>query len=344
MLVEITSFSAFSSCNFLYSLLLINSLSSFSKLSLFLINPALIPPLSFNLWLKFSFCFILLLRSIIPFLILLILSYVYFIKEKNEVHNYLIIYSIMIVIFFLLVPRPAFGYPRHFLTAAPAFCILVSSFLHKSISKLNRKELIIVFISLILSFSLLIVLKPQLTIYDNAGLIKATNLPDFLFNLFASFPLFLSLLTKRKKLITLSILCALLLSYSIYFDINYSLNKPNTKEAGLYIKENTVQSDTIIAQRSIGYYAERKTIGNGDNKPELIFSYDYLKKYIIMSFSDRQMSSSFFWPKSIEAGIFPPIPPKNEINNAKYTALYYYDSNLKLEKVIGEIYIYSLSK
>lgn len=254
------------------------------------------------------------------------------------------IYSLVILLFFLAIPRPAFGYTRYFLSMTPGISILISLFLYENLKdKINKKIIIIGILSFFISLLLILVLKPQPTLYESDGLIKATNLPDFCFNIFASLPLLIVFFFKRqRKSLILVILFALFLSYSLYFDVNLMANQSLIKEAGNYIKEKTSSNDLIIVPKAIGYYAERRFYINEDSKPDLNFSPDFLYKYFKKSLENREMNDEFFWPKGYFSGVYPPVPAQNILNKVKYVVLYHQVSGKKPEKNIGKFYIYKL--
>jgi len=187
----------------------------------------------------------------------------------------------------------------------------------------------------------LIFFNVQGTFYESDGLIKATNLPDFLLNLFASMPLLLVIFFKNdKKKILLIILLALFLSYSFYFDYKLLFHKSYTKEVGDYLKEKTGKEDIIIVPKAIGYYSERKFYVNDFHKPKLDFSFDYLKEYYFKSIENREMNSEFFWPGGIYSGIYPPQPSENILKNVSYVVSYYSLEEIKEEIKIGKFYVY----
>lgn len=282
-----------------------------------------------------------------PFVVLTLASSIYFLRNKNEETNVLLVYSLIISIFFILVPRPAFGYPRYFMTSTPGFCILISYFLFLKLEKekINLWLLLELIFSFVLSSLALSFLKPQSTIYESNGLIKSTNLPDFLFNIFASFPLFLLLFVKKKKkdACAILILIALLFSYSIYFDLAYIIHHSYNKEAGEYIKKMTKADDVILSPKAIGYYAQRRFYNNDNNKPPLSsISFSFLMKYFTKSLENREMDDPFFWPKSFNNSFYPPQPSEKELSKAKYAVTYYSVEGKEPEKIIGEFYIYKL--
>ena len=190
----------------------------------------------------------------------------------------------------------------------------------------------------------MVILNPQLSNYASNGLIKATNFPDFIFNLLASLPLFFVFGFKkenRKKMIIL-ILIVLILSYSFYFNTKFINYDPKTKEVGEYIKMNTNKSELIISPKAVAYYAERRFYNNENNKPELIFSISYFKTYIEKSWENKEMDDEFFWPKGIYSGFYPPIPSENDLEKASYVISHKNIKNIKLKKKIGDFYIYKL--
>jgi len=282
-----------------------------------------------------------------PATILMILSWFYLFKEKNNEIKILLIYVLSIFLFFILIPRPAFGYPRYFMTIFPGVSILIGIFLYKNLKeiKLDKNKIIIIALSFILSLVLLLFLSPQLTLYASNGLIKATNLPDFCFNLFSSLPLlfvFFVRKEKRKKIFVL-ILIALMLSYCFYFDIKFLSHNSHTKEVGNYLKEKTGVDEIIIAPKAVGYYAERKVYVNDFQKPPIDnLSLSFFLKYIKKSLENRKMTNEFFWEDGFYQGVlFEDFnPSKEELGRASYIVLYHPVAGVQPEKIIGDFYIY----
>lgn len=286
-----------------------------------------------------------------PAAILMLLTFFYLIKEKDFAIRILMIYVLSILILFIIIPRPAFGYPRYFMSMFPGVSILISIFIYNNINnlRLNKKEIIsISIVTFLLSFLLLILLKPQLTLYMSNGLIKAINLPDFIMNTLCSAPLifiFLAKKEKRKKIFIL-MLISLSLSYSIYFDYNLISYNSHIKEIAEYIKERTDVNDIIIVPKAIGYYSERKFYVNDNNKPELDFSPSHLIEYFKKSFENPKMDDEFFWPKDLFAGtsFYGINPSEQDLKKAKYIVLYHNFENYKPDARIGDFYIYNLKK
>jgi len=197
-----------------------------------------------------------------------------------------------------------------------------------------------------MSLLLLIILSPQATIYASNGLIKATNLPDFIFNLFASIPLlsifFFKKVERREILILLLIILSL--SYSFYFDLKLVNNDLHIKEVGNYIKEKTNENEIVIVPKAVGYYSERKIYINDNNKPKLDFSFEHIKTYIKKSFENKKMDDEFFWPKGFYSGLYHPVPEESELKKASYAVLYHPVENYTPEKIIGDFYIYNLKE
>jgi len=285
-----------------------------------------------------------------PATILMFLTFFYFIKEKNFNVRILMIYVISILVLFVIVPRPAFGYPRYFMSMFPGLSILISLFIYDSMNKIKSNKREIVYISIItflLSILLLIFLKPQLTLYASNGLIKATNLPDFILNILCSIPLILVFLTKKEKRrgIFVLMLIALSLSYSLYFDCKLAAYDSHIKETAEYIKERTSSDDIIIAPKAIGYYSERNFYVNDNNKPKLDFSLSYLSEYFKKSFENPKMNEEFFWQGDFYSGTsFPSYginPSEEDLKRAHYIILYRPIGDYKIETKIGDFYVYN---
>lgn len=281
-----------------------------------------------------------------PATILLIFSLFYFLKHGNDTTNFLLTSSFGVFLFFVLLPRPAFGYPRYFMTIMPGFSILIGLFVYRTLNKVrNKKSIFRAFLVFFLTLFILLLLKPQLSNYSSDGLIKATNLPDFAFNLLASLPLLLIFLEKKvRKVSFVLFLTAMVLSYSLYFDLGFVLHSEATKEAGEYLRKNTGVEDLIIAPKSVAYYAERKVYVNENNKPAIEFSKKGIINYLIKSLENRNMNSEFFWPKGFFSSFYPPQPSLSEVKAAKYAVLYHPVQNKIPEKIIGEFFIYRLNE
>ena len=281
----------------------------------------------------------------LPFVILMVLSLFLFIRKSDKPIRVLLIYSLSIFFLFIIISRPAFGYPRYFLTMFPATIILISLFVYENLEKvkITKGMVAIVILSFILSLSLLLVLHPQSTFYETKGLIKSTNLPDFIFNLFASFPLFFAFLFKdKKKSVAILVLLSLVLSYSIYFDISLVNHDPKTEEAGTYIKEHTSNSDIIVCPKAVCHYAERRFYLNDFTKPSTSISSSFLLEYFKRSLENRDMSNEFFWEKGYFGGFVNPKPSQAMLDEVKYMVLYHSIEGVSPEAKIGDFYIYKI--
>ena len=202
--------------------------------------------------------------------------------------------------------------------------------------------MILAILGFLISLDLLFFLSPQLTAYTGNGLIKATNMPDFLFNIIASLPLVFAFSFKRKerKKALIIILILLALSYSLYFDIKLANYKSFNKEVGNYLEKNTNESDIVVATKAVGYYSNRKFYFNDNNKPELNFSLDYIAEYFKKSYQDRRMSDEFFWTRGMFSAINAPIPDNETLKEVKYVVLYHKIANKTEEKNIGEFWVF----
>jgi len=282
----------------------------------------------------------------LPGVILIILAFLAAFKMKENTTKILLIYSVVSLALFFIIPRPAYGYPRYFLTAFPTISILIGIYLNKNLGNFSKKQTIIGILAFLSSLTLLILLNPQSTIYMSNGLIKATNLPDFCFNLLASVPLVFVCAFKKheKKIAIIVILIALFLSYNAFFDAKKVMYNGHIKDVGLYLKEKTSENDLIIAPKAVGYYAQRKFYINDNNKPELDLSYSSIKDYIQKSIDNPKMDDEFFWPNGYFRGIFPPQPSEEILKHAKYAVLYHPVENNAPEIKISEFYIYSLNQ
>jgi 4-amino-4-deoxy-L-arabinose transferase-like glycosyltransferase len=282
-----------------------------------------------------------------PATLLLLYSFFFFFKKKDE-NTRIVMISVLAVLFlFLAVPRPAFGYPRYFMTllAGASLLIVLCVWENLPFKNIEKRDILISIVSFFISLILLFMLSPQLTVYASNGLIKSTNLPDFVFNLLASLPVaFAPLYKGNKKKIVLLILLALTLSYSLYFDIKLVSNETHIKEAGIYLNQNTVPSDIIICPKGIGYYTGREFYANDLTKPSLNFSLSYLTEYFKMSMENRRMDDIFFWSDGYFSGINNPVPSEDILNKVAYVVLYHPVTNATPEKIIGDLYIYRLNQ
>jgi len=282
----------------------------------------------------------------LPAVILMIWSIFYFWKRKSHLIRILLIYSLGTLIFFFLIPRPAFGYPRYFMTIFPGIFIIMGMFLYiKFINlKIRKNEIYLMLIVFFISIGILLILNPQITIYSGNGLIKATNLPDFLMNLSASIPLLFAwgYEKNKRKTIAILILVTLILSYSLFFIIKTINHDSNLKEVSQYIQERTHEEEIIISPKSVGHYLERRFYMNDYNRPKLDFSREHLIKYLKKSLTNREMDDEFFWPGGIYSGISPPFPSQEELDKAVYVIKYNKIYGTEPEAKIGEFYIYNL--
>ncbi len=284
--------------------------------------------------------------------VLLFLISVYFIYKKKDFEiRAILFYTLSASILFIIVPRPAFGYPRYFLTAMPGLFILISIFFYEIYTAKQdlKKNILYASIIGIASLIILILLNPQLTLYRSDGLIKATNLPDFLFNICGTLPLFLIFFAKNKnrKVLFILSLFALLISYSLYFDIKFALNDSHIKETGDYLKANTDSSDIIIAPKAVAYYSERKFYINDYYKPSLDkLSFGYFLEYFTESNRNKKMDTSFFWGNDSYGGVFYSnyTAPDKKLYEASYVVLNYRLDDRTYEKKIGDFYIYKLNE
>ena len=238
----------------------------------------------------------------LPMIILILMSVKHYLKSKSINSKILIHSMIPVALFFIIIPRPAFGYPRYFISIFPAIFILVGVYSYKNIKelKLGFEEKTIIFLSFFLIISTLVILMPNTTIYASNGLIKATNLPDLIINMLATTPLLLVLLTKKqKKQLLILVLIILSITYSTYHSINYVNHESKIKQTGIYLKENTKQTDLLIIPKAIAHYANRSFYVNDNNKPDLNLSGQHLKTYIEKSLENPDMDEEFFYPKGI---------------------------------------------
>lgn len=279
-----------------------------------------------------------------PGVFLMILSFFYLKRDKSIAIKFLMIYSLSILFFFILIPRPAFGFTRYFATMFPAVSILIGIFLYKNLKdiKINKIKIVLVLLSFVACLLFLLIANPYTTIYRTDGLIKSMNLVDFCFNLFASFPLFFVFFAKtNKKQFLVLILISIFLSYSLYFDIGMLTKKPYIKEVGAYIKSNTDNSSLIVCPEAVGYYAERKFYENDHGRPNIKPSLDFMKEYLLKNIEDRKMEGEFFWPGGYFSGSLSPLS-NEKIQEVSYLVTYHKFDNKDYETKIGDYYIFKL--
>jgi hypothetical protein len=281
-----------------------------------------------------------------PTLVIFSLAIIHFRKNSSYPIRILMIYTLSILLFFLAVPRPAFGYPRYFFSALPGIFILISLYVCEKTEQIRgKRNWILIILAFVGSILLLILFNPQATIYTSNGLIKATNLPDFIFNIFAFSPIILVFLAPKKVRLSIFIVMLLVISlgYSLYFDSKLILHDENIKETADYIKQHTSINDVIIAPKAIGQYSERRFYNNDNNKPNInLLSIDYASEYFIKSYYNRDMNDPFFWPSGIYSGLYGDVSIE-KLNEAKYLVKYYPIKEANLEKKIGEFYIYRIN-
>ncbi len=296
----------------------------------------------------YAFSFLLNISQIIrlfslPFIILLIFSILHYYKNKNFFTNVIVIYALSSSLFFVLLPRPAFGFPRYFLSAMPAFCLLMGMFVYERLKNIDiSKFLILPFILSLITLISLTALQVQTTTYSSDGLIKSTNLSDLAFEVFSSSTLLLILFMnkKKRKIIFIISLVFLFFIYSFYHNFSYVQSTEYDKEAGLYIKEHTQDQDLIIAPKSVGKYSERFFYANNNYKPRLDLTISYLNEYVKKSYLNPKMDEEFFWNGGMYGGLNYPIPDQETLKNIKYIVLYYRIEGRRAEKQIGDLYIY----
>jgi 4-amino-4-deoxy-L-arabinose transferase-like glycosyltransferase len=284
----------------------------------------------------------------LPVVILFIISSFYLIRRKEEYIRLVLIYSWGIFLFFVFIPRPAFGYPRYFLTMMPGLFILIAIFLYENIKKINPPPRKYLFIALFfaLCLFLLIVVSPHTTIYRSDGLILSTNLPDLIFNILCLAPIVLVLCfgKKERKLFLIFALVGSLLAYSFYFDIKTTLNDSQIEDVAEYLKQNTA-GDLIMAPKAIGYYYDERFYANDFYRPALNkISTDFIITYLRESLKDPNMKNSFFWGDDLYGGInyFGDLQPEEGVYNTKYIVVHYASSEKSPEKIIGDYYIYHM--
>jgi len=281
----------------------------------------------------------------LPATILIIWSGIYFYKKQSNLANILMIYIISVLILFIIIPRPAFGYPRYFATAFPGMFILISMFLYETFKniEITKEKICLAFILALMSLVILLLLHPSPTFYESNGLIKATNLPDFILNISATLPVLLFFLAKKENRKTMAILflIGILLGYAVYFDYALVTHNPHIKQAGLYIQNNTSENEIVMVPKTAGYYTNRKFYINDNNKPKIDFSFSHIKKYFMLSLENPEMDDEFFWPEGIYSGLYYPASSE-EMNNIAYVIRYNKFEDKEPEIKIGDFYVYNV--
>jgi 4-amino-4-deoxy-L-arabinose transferase-like glycosyltransferase len=285
----------------------------------------------------------------LPAIILFIFAWKYNLNKKDFYMGVILIYTSIILCLFIFIPRPAFGYPRYFFTIMPGFFILISAYIHDKVSdiKIKKEDFLFGIICFCVSLILLLMLNPQLTIYRNDGLIKATNLPGFIFNIFCISPILLIFLFKseKRKLALIICLIATLLSFNLYFDVKYVLNDSHINEVGVYLRENTNSEDIIICPKAIGYYYGGSFYSNDYYKPSLnSISKDFILIYLSESYKNIQMTKQFFWGDDLYGGVYVSsyTKPDKRLYDSKYIVTNYLSSENIPERIIGSYYIYRM--
>jgi len=303
--------------------------------------------------LVYMFSFVLNLVQIIqlitiPAFILLIMAVIYC-KKDNLIK--IILYSLFFGAgFFVIIARPAFGYPRYFLSMIPLVCLIIAIWLFDEFKdyKFQKRDLVILAISAILTLILMIIIGPEPIIYSSDGLIKSTNIFNILSILICSVPILLSFILTRQKKYIIIVLIAVFLVQTSYLDIKLSFQDEGIKEASAYISSVTNNSEIIIAPKSIGYYSERKYYANDYYKPAINnLSISFITEYVYKSYKNQKMDEEFFYPGGIYGGTTlnkDYIPSQEGLNRASYAVLYYSLKDKPYEVKIGNFYIYSLNK
>jgi hypothetical protein len=287
----------------------------------------------------------------IPALLLFLFAFIHGLGKKSIFTRTILIYTFVIFCLFLLVPRPAFGYPRYFFTLLPGFFILIAEFVYDKLSviKLQKEHLIFLIVCFLASLILLVILNPEATIYRNDGLIKSTNLPDLILNIACILPIGLVFLFKKehRKVVFILALIGIFFSYNLYFDGKYLGNDSKIKEVGNYLKENTNSSDIVVCPKAVGYYYGGRFYANDYYKPPInSISKEFILRYIAESYENPKMDSEFFWGNDPYGGVYYSNYTQTDENlfNSKYVVLNYRLSDRIPETVIGDYYIYRIKE
>jgi len=280
----------------------------------------------------------------LPAIILFVLSLFHF-RKADLPTKIIIIYTIASMLLFILIPRPAFGYPRYFLTAMPGFFILITMYIYTSLKEyeFKAKHLSIGILLFLISMFMLIFLSPEPALYQSNGLILATNFPDLFINILC-FAGPISLVLFSKKEVKIIVLIAMFLSFNLYFDTQYVMNESHIQEVGKYLKVRVLDNEIVFCPKAIGYYLDKQFYVNDDTKPNLDeLSISYIKKYIMYSYYNRKMNDEFFWEEGYYGGLNKPVPAFRDLN-IKYVVLYHPVNNTEPERRIGNFYIYNVQK
>jgi hypothetical protein len=278
-----------------------------------------------------------------PVVILFILSLFHFRKSKDVYVKVLWVSTLAIFLLFILVPRPAFGYPRYFLSMMPGLFILIGLYVYDVLKTIKKKDYagyvgdFLIYFTASLALFVFFNLPP--TYYASDGLIKATDIWSL--GLICIIPFvylinnFYVCVDKEKKIALVLFMLALLFSYNLYFDIRYVQHDPATENVGEYLKAHTLPGDTVICPKAIGFYFGGKYYANDYYRPNLdALSPQYLIKYMEKSAENPEMDDAFFWSNGNTFN--------EKVDDAKYAVLSYKLSYQTPEEKIGSFYIYKI--
>ena len=278
----------------------------------------------------------------LPFIILSFLAISYYIKHRKEEFNLYILSSLTIIIFFILLPRPAFGYPRYFFSALPLLIIPLSFYINETLSRIKNKELKLSIIISIMSLIIILLLKPIPVFYTSKGLILSSNFFDLISYILPVLTLFLIIFMRNKRIIFITSLFLIFILQSAYLSVIYLQHDSQTKEVGEFIKSVTSENDILISPKAVGYYSQRKFYNNDNNKPSFSLSKDYIFEYLSKTYNSPNMDDKFFWPNDVYGGLYPPYPSKEELSEIDYAVTYYPLTDQILIKKLGDFYVYKI--
>ena len=238
-------------------------------------------------------------------------------KEK-KIQNILLfsLFSIGIIIFYLLLGGSGWGFPKYYIIALPAISIFITLILSNSEIIKNFKDKLVsnkwfflaIFLFL-LAYFLFIIKDPLIPELDstrnNTNLIEALFLISKSFTLYFIIPFVISIFffyfLKSKKTILLALILLTLFSY-IYLDIlhasvsystNFKYGDIGVKEVVSYIKENNISVEKITTYMHIGHY-----IGLSEYY-DITFVYDYPEKFRKEIVENPNIQYLIIWSKDI---------------------------------------------
>lgn len=283
-----------------------------------------------------------------PATILLGMSVVHTIRKKNRALNIILISTLTIFLLFVLIPRPAFGYPRYFASMLPSASILIIVLISDAVKKIKITPLFIstLIISSAIYCAFIVLTGDSPALYRSDGLIQATKISSVLIPLIAVCIICFEAVIPRvraKKELFIILLFLTSCIHSAYFDIIYTAYEPAIKDVGEYLKEKTPPDGIVLCPKAVGYYYGREFFVNDYTKPRLEFSPAHLQEYIWRTFQNPSLDTEFFWNDDLYGGINPPQPSSETLQKVVYVVRYNQIERIPAEKKIGSFYIYRTS-